>query len=420
MSAPVVNRSSPNGRASSCGASCAIVWASTSPETGVALKPPVPQPQSRYSPSTSRRPDDRRGVRRDVDDPGPRPQHVRARQGREERDEGGQLALDDVERPALGETVVGVDPGTDDELALERLADVDVDGVRHHDRRLDRLEQLRDEGLERVALERQPDAGHRREDRGVARRDDRHPARGDGAARRPDAGHAPAGDVDAGHLGALDEVDAERIGRPRIAPRDVVVLGDAAARLVGRPEDRVARLGRDVEDRADARHVLDRQPFGVDAAQAVGVDPSHALADVGQVVGEVHPAALVEQEVVVELLAERLPHLERLLVDRRALVEQVVGPDDRRIAGDVPAGQPAALDHRDVRDAVLAREVVGGREAVTPAADDHDVVGRARLRVPPQAGGVLRDALPVGGHGHRVPAACRRSVAGSVCRIGIV
>src|SRR5215212_8802029 len=56
ISAPVVNRSRPYGRASSCGALFAIVCASTRPETGVALNPPVPQPQSRYSPPTGVRP----------------------------------------------------------------------------------------------------------------------------------------------------------------------------------------------------------------------------------------------------------------------------------------------------------------------------------------------------------------------------
>src|SRR5690349_23874304 len=44
MSAPVVNRSSPKGRASGCGTTFASVQANTWPEPGVALKPPVPQP----------------------------------------------------------------------------------------------------------------------------------------------------------------------------------------------------------------------------------------------------------------------------------------------------------------------------------------------------------------------------------------
>ena len=128
-----------------------------------------------------------------------------------------------------------------------------------------------------------------------------------GAARRLDAGDAAAVDVDGGHLGALDQVDAEAVGGPRVAPRDVVVLGDPAARLVRRAEDRVADVGRDVDDRAEALDVLGREPFGVDAVESIGVDAAHALADVAQVVGQVHDAALAEEQVVVELLGERPP-----------------------------------------------------------------------------------------------------------------
>src|SRR4051794_36259509 len=48
MTAPVVNRSRLNGRASSSVSPRASVEAITQPEAGVALNPPVPQPQSRY------------------------------------------------------------------------------------------------------------------------------------------------------------------------------------------------------------------------------------------------------------------------------------------------------------------------------------------------------------------------------------
>ena len=45
----------------------------------------------------------------------------------------------------------------------------------------------------------------------------------------------------------------------------------------------------------------------------------------------------------------------------------------------LPAGDVVGLEDRDVRDAVAGREVVGRREAVAAAADDHDVVGGLRL-----------------------------------------
>src|SRR5262249_44116218 len=52
ISAPVVKRSSWNGALSSCGSPCASVCANTQPEPGVALNPPVPQPQFTYRPPT--------------------------------------------------------------------------------------------------------------------------------------------------------------------------------------------------------------------------------------------------------------------------------------------------------------------------------------------------------------------------------
>ena len=60
-------------------------------------------------------------------------------------------------------------------------------------------------------------------------------ARRDPAARGPHACDPAAVDLDPGHLGVLDQVHAEGIGGARVAPRDVVVLRDAAPRLVVAP-----------------------------------------------------------------------------------------------------------------------------------------------------------------------------------------
>ena len=315
--------------------------------------------------------------------------HVRPREDREELDRRRHLRLDHVRRAALRVRVVRVDPGAHHQLALVRLADVHVDGVGHDDGRVDRFEQLRHQRLQGMALERQADPGHRGHHGRMARGDDRDPPGGDRPARGLDAGDATVLHGDAGDLAVLDQVDAEGVRGPRIAPRDVVVLGDAAARLVGRAEDRVANVGRHVDDRTQALDVLGLEPLGVDAVEPVRVDPPHALADVVQVVGQVDDAALAEQQVVVELLGQPFPELQRVLVDRRRLVPQVVRADHRRVAGDVAAGEPAAFEHGDVRDPVQLGEVVGGREPVAAAADDHDVVGALRLRVPPEVLGVL-------------------------------
>src|SRR5690606_9804216 len=123
------------------------------------------------------------------------------------------------------------DAGAHDELALVRLADVDVHRVRHHHAVEHRLQQLGDEGLERVRLERQPDPGAGGEHRGVPGGGEGDAAGGDPAAAGVHAAHPAAGDVEAGDLAVLDEVDAELVGLAGERPGDVVVLGDAAAAL---------------------------------------------------------------------------------------------------------------------------------------------------------------------------------------------
>jgi hypothetical protein len=165
----------------------------------------------------------------------------------------------------------------------------------------------------------------------------------------------------------------------------------AAAALERGAHHRVPDVRRHVEDRAERLHVVGREPLGVDPAQPVGVQPAHRGADVAEGVCEVQHAALAELEVGSQVVLEPLPELQRVLVDRRALVPQVVRTDDRGVPRHVAAGQPALLEHADVGDPVVLREVVGRGQTVPAAADDHDVVSTFRL------GGT-----PVRGSGHRV------------------
>ena len=70
-----------------------------------------------------------------------------------------------------------------------------------------------------------------------------------------------------------------------------------------------------------------------------------------------------------------LPQLQRVLVDRRALVPEVVGADDGGVPGHVAAGQPALFQDGDVGHPVVLGQVVGGGQTVSAAAHDHGVVG---------------------------------------------
>jgi hypothetical protein len=74
----------------------------------------------------------------------------------------------------------------------------------------------------------------------------------DRAARRLDARDGAGGvAADRGRLAILDDVDAARRGRARIAPGDRVVPRCAASPLQRRADDRIADVASDVEKRAE-------------------------------------------------------------------------------------------------------------------------------------------------------------------------
>ncbi len=209
-----------------------------------------------------------------------------------------------------------------------------------------------------------------------------HAARGfqclDGAARI-----APY----AGDLAILDDVDAERIGRARIAPGDGVVARGAAAPLQGRAQHRIADVVFDVERRAEFLGLGRFQPLIVDSAAPVGVHVALEHLNVVHGVREHHDAARREHDVVIEHLREVLPQLHRMIVERRAFVEQVIRADDRGVAAGVAAADPALLEDRDIRQSVFLGQIVRSAETVTAAADDDGVVaclglGLAPLRLP--------------------------------------
>ena len=125
------------------------------------------------------------------------------------------------------------------------------------------------------------------------------------------------------------------------------------------------------------------EPLVVDAVAAVGVHVSLEDLHVVHGVREHHDAARREHDVVVQDLRQVAPHAQRMVVELRARVEQVVRTDDRRVATGVAAADPALLDDRDAREPVLGGEVVRGRESVTSAADDDRVVLGLRRRAPP-------------------------------------
>ena len=237
ISAPVVNRSSENGAFSSCGSLVRERPRERPARARRRLEAARPPAAVQVQPLDRGRADDRRRVRAHVHDPRPRPQHPRLREDREELERRRELPLDHVERAALRVGVERVDAGAHNELALVRLADVDVHRVRHHDRVEHLLVQLRDERLQRMRLDRHVEPGHLREHGRVPGGAEADLPRRDRPERR-----LQRQPVDPGDLAALDQVDAERVRGARVPPRDVFVPRDPAARLEGRAKHRVAGL----------------------------------------------------------------------------------------------------------------------------------------------------------------------------------
>jgi hypothetical protein len=211
--------------------------------------------------------------------------------------------------------------------------------------------------------------------------------------------HAPIRDAKSSDFAILDDIDAARIGAARIAPGDRVMSGDAAAPLQGRAINRVTGLRRIIEDRAVGLELLQIQQLGIDAIEVQCIDPPRQPTHLMGRMREVEQAALAEHDVEVQLLAQALPQLQRVLVKMRALVPEIIGAHDGGVAAGVAAADPALLQHGDIGDAVLLGEVVSRRQAVAAAADDDDVILRLWLRAAPGFLPVLMVAESIPGEG---------------------
>ncbi len=292
----------------------------------------------------------------------------------------------DVQPAALRVGRIGVGAGADHQLALVGLADIGVDRVRHHHAGEARLDRLRYQRLQRIALERHAQPGHRHHDAGAARRRRRRScACGSCRAwsRRRDTAPAASRWIPVTSQFCMMSTP-QRVRGAGIAPGDRIVPGGAAAPLQGgaaAPDSawQAAMLsgGQNAFACSGVSHSLST-PFS-----AVRVDVALEHLHVMDVVREHHHAALAEHDVVVQLLRQALPELHRMVVERRALVEEIVRADDRGVAPGIAAADPALLQHGDVAHAVLAWRGNRRRQPMPAAADDDRVVRRLRLRRAP-------------------------------------
>ena len=80
------------------------------------------------------------------------------------------------------------------------------------------------------------------------------------------------------------------------------------------------------------------------------------------------------EQVVVQFAREILKQLDTCLVETRAFRSQVIGTDNGGIASSAAPSQVALLEHRNIRDAVIFSQVVGCRQPVSAASDNHRIV----------------------------------------------
>ncbi len=135
--------------------------------------------------------------------------------------------------------------------------------------------------------------------------------------------------------------------------------------------------------RTEGLRFLRGQPFVVDARKPIGMNVALEALHVMHIVRQHHHTARGVHDVIVQLVGERLPELHRVLVDRLALLPEVIRADDRGVAPGIAAAEPALLEDSDVTNAVFLGEVIGGREPMPTSTDDHDIIGRFGLRIAP-------------------------------------
>ena len=77
-----------------------------------------------------------------------------------------------------------------------------------------------------------------------------------------------------------------------------------------------------------------------------------------------------------------LPQPHALVVELHAFGRQIVGADDGSVAAGIAAAEVALVEHGDVADAVVAGQIIGGRQTVTAGADDDHIVAGLEPLVP--------------------------------------
>ena len=234
-----------------------------------------------------------------------------------------------------------------------------------------------------MTFNREPEAGHVRENRRMTGCDTPNLRCFDFASSGSNARDCTALDVKTSDFAILNDIDAERVRTPGIAPCDRVMSRNPRFSLQAGAEHRISDIGRNINNWAELSHLTWRQELQFDALQSVRVVAPCDFLEVAFGMRHMHDAARTKHDIIVQFLAKAGPEAQRMSVDTRTFVLEIVRADDCCVASDVAAAQPAFFEHGDPRHAVFLSHIVSGCEAVAAGANDYGVVFRFRIRASP-------------------------------------
>ncbi len=234
-----------------------------------------------------------------------------------------------------------------------------------------RLDRLRDQRLQRHALQGKVESRHSGEHAAPSGHRGAQALAANDSAGSLDAPDAPTFHAKPGNLAVLDDVDTQGAGRPGESPRDGIMSRGSGARLEQGSHHRLGAI--EIDEGNPCLDLVRSEKLRINAMHAVSIATAPDLVHLVLAVRKEHQSALGKHEVEVELLRQPFPQAHRVLVDRTGLVPEIVGPDDGRVASRVAAADVSLLEHCNISDPVLPGEVVGSRKTV-PAAANHDHV----------------------------------------------
>ena len=140
----------------------------------------------------------------------------------------------------------------------------------------------------------------------------------------------------------------------------------------------------DVDQGTEGTDLLAVQDLGIDSAQHHGVPTPGRRITRAIGMEQVQDPALADHRVVIQVLLQPFPQLQRPFIEMMILRHHVVGAHDRGVAPRIAHADQAALQHGDIGEAMLLGQIVGSGQPVAAAADDDHIIGSLGVRIAPR------------------------------------